>query len=346
MRILIDMTHPMHVHFFRHAIRRWREAGHEVRITSRDKDITLALLDEFGLEHTRLGRARRGVAGLALELAERARGLSRVIRDFRPHVAAAEAGTFLVYGCLPHRVPAVVFSDTEHAALANAITYPLARVVITPRSYRRCAGRRHVRYDGYQALAYTHPNVFTPDPTALVSEGLEPGEPFSIVRLVAWAASHDIGDHGVRNLREVVETLSAYGRVLLSSEKPLPPDLQPLALRGPRANMLHLQAFARLFFGESATMASECAMLGTPAIFVSTSRRGYIDEQQARYGMVFSFNDPQTGQAQALAQARALLEDPHTPERWQQKRRAMLAELIDVAAFVAETVPQYARSRP
>jgi hypothetical protein len=37
--------------------------------------------------------------------------------------------------------------------------------------------------------------------------------------------------------------------------------------------MLHLQAFARLFFGESPTMASECAMLGVPAIFLSTSRR-------------------------------------------------------------------------
>ena len=110
--------------------------------------------------------------------------------------------------------------------------------------------------------------------------------------------------------------------------------------------MLHLQAFARLFFGESATMASECAMLGTPAIFLSTSRRGYIDEQQDRYGMVFSFNDPQTGQAQALAQARALLDDPATPERWQQKRRAMLAELIDVTAFITETVPQYARLKP
>lgn len=346
MRILVDMTHPMHVHFFRHAIDRWRAAGHEVRITSRDKDITLALLDEFGLAHTPLSRARRGVTGLALELAGRARALARVIREFRPHVATAEAGTFLVYGCLPGRVPSVVFSDTEHAAVSNAITYPLAAAVITPRSYRKRAGRRQVRYDGYQALAYTHPRVFAPDPSALVAEGLEPGEPFSIVRLVAWAASHDVGDHGVQNLRDVVETLGAYGRVLLSSEKPLPPDLQPLALRGPRTNMLHLQAFARLFFGESATMASECAMLGTPAIFVSTSRRGYIDEQQDRYGMVFSFNDPHTGQAQALAQARALLDDPATPERWQQKRRAMLAELIDVAAFITETVPQYARSQP
>ena len=346
MRILVDLTHPMHVHFFRHAIARWQGEGHTLCLTSRDKDLTRALLDEFGLGHLRIGRgARRGPVGLAVELVERAWGLSRVVRRFRPDVAAAEAGTFLVYGCLAHRVPVVVFSDTEHARLSNAITYPLARAVITPRAYQKDVGHKHVRYDGYQQLAYTHPTYFTPDPAALEAEGLRPGEPFIVVRLVNWGASHDVGDYGVRNLRQVIETLSPYGRIILSSEKPLPPDLQALTLRGPRRNMLHLQAFARLFFGESATMAAECAMLGTPAIFLSTSRRGYIDELQARYEMVFSFNDPRTGQAEALTRARALLEDPATPAHWEAKRQRMLAELIDVTDFIARTVPCYARAQ-
>jgi predicted glycosyltransferase len=344
MRILVDITHPAHAHFFRHAIRRWQNEGHAVRITSRDKDIAIALLDEFGFEHTTIGHARRGVAGLGIELVERAWGLGRVIREFRPQVATAIAGTFIVYGCLPYRVPTVVFYDTEHARLSNAITYPLARAVVTPRAYQKDAGAKHIRYDGYQELAYTHRSVFTPDPSALTAEGLEPGEPFIIVRLVNWGASHDVGDYGVKNLRGVIDALSSYGRVILSSEKMLPPDLQALTLRGPRQNMLHLQAFARLFFGESATMASECGMLGTPAIFLSTSRRGYIDEQQNRYDMVYSFNDPDTGQAQALAKARELLEDPATPDIWQAKREKMLAELIDVTAFIDETVRRFARS--
>ncbi len=346
MRILVDLTHPMHVHFFRHAIARWQREGHALCLTSRDKDITCALLDEFGLAHIRIGRgARRGPLGLAVELIERAWGLSRVVRRFRPDVAVAEAGTFLVYGCLAGRVPVVVFSDTEHARLSNAITYPLARAVITPRAYRRDVGRKHVRYNGYQQLAYTHPAYFAPDPSALAAEGLRPGEPFLIVRLVNWGASHDVRDFGVRDLRQVIEALSPYGRVILSSEKPLPPDLEALALRGPRRNMLHLQAFARLFFGESATMAAECAMLGTPAIFLSTSRRGYIDELQARYEMVYSFNDPRTGQAEALDKARALLADPDTAARWQVRRQRMLAELIDVTDFIARTVPAYARAQ-
>jgi predicted glycosyltransferase len=345
MRILVDITHPMHVHFFRHAIDRWRAADHEVRITSRDKDVTLTLLDEFSLAHTQIGKhARRGIAGLGIELIERAWGLGRVVRNFRPHVAVAEAGTFVVYGCLPYRVPVVVFSDTEHADVSNTITYPLAKAVITPRAYQKSVGAKHIRYNGYQQLAYTHPNVFTPDPAALAAEGLAPDEPFSIVRLVSWQASHDVGDYGVKNLREVIATLADYGRVILSSESTLPPDLRQYALRSPLKNMLHLQAFARLFLGESATMASECAMLGTPAIFLSTSRRGYIDELQDRYGMVYSFNDPKTGQQNALAKARELLDDPATPARWRAKRDHMLADLIDVTDYITRIVIEYART--
>ncbi len=345
MRILVDITHPAHAHFFRHAIRRWQAAGHAVLITSRAKDIAQALLAEFGFEHTPIGRARPGIAGLAVELVERAGALHRLAGDFRPDVATAVAGTFAVYGMLPRRVPTVVFYDTEHARFANAITYPLAAAVVTPRAYNRSAGRRHIRYNGFQELAYTHPSVFTPDPAALAREGLAPGEPFSIVRLVNWGASHDVSDYGVTSLESAVSALARHGRVVISSEKPLPAHLQAMQLKGPHTNMLHLQAFARLLFGESATMASECAMLGTPAIFLSTSRRGYIDELQARYDMVYAFHDPHTGQQEALAKAEALLTDPDVPAAWQRKRAAMLAELIDVTAFICATVERHARPR-
>jgi predicted glycosyltransferase len=345
MRILVDITHPAHAHFFRYAIRNWRSAGHEVCITSRQKDMTGQLLAEFGYEHIEIGKARHGMAGLALDLAERAWGLGKVIRQFEPDVATAIAGTFIVYGCLPYRVPTVVFYDTEFARVANAITYPLATAVVTPRAYRDSIGRKHVRYAGFQETAYTHPDVFTPDPSVLALEGLEPGEPFSSVRMVSWRASHDMGRHGIQNLRDVIDTLKPYGRVVLTSETGLPADLHGLVLKGPRRNMLHLQALARLYFGESATMAAECAMLGTPAIFVAPFTFGNIDELQGRYAMAYYFLDPERDLARALEQARALLEDPQTPALWQARRRKMLAELVNVTDFVTELVPGYARSK-
>ena len=37
----MDITHPAHVHFFRHAIAELRARGHDVAVTTRRKDITL-----------------------------------------------------------------------------------------------------------------------------------------------------------------------------------------------------------------------------------------------------------------------------------------------------------------
>ncbi len=37
-----------------------------------------------------------------------------------------------------------------------------------------------------------------------------------------------------------------------------------------------LLAYATLFIGEGATMASECAVLGTPAIYVNSLQLGYL----------------------------------------------------------------------
>jgi hypothetical protein len=236
-----------------------------------------------------------------------------------------------------------VFYDTEHARVSNAITYPLATAVATPEAYEGDIGKKHLRYAGFHELAYTHPRVFTPDPSVLAEEGLQENEPFSIVRLVNWQASHDIGDSGVPDLHAVVDTLSQYGRVILSSESPLPDDLKHLQLQGTYKNMLHLQAFARLLYGESATMASECAMLGVPAIFVSSSKRGYINTLQDKYDMVYSFNAIENRQAKSLAKAVELLENPETPTLWQHKREKLLAELIDVTQYIVDTLRHYAK---
>ena len=45
-------------------------------------------------------------------------------------------------------------------------------------------------------------------------------------------------------------------------------------------------AHCRAFVGESATMASECAVLGVPAIYAAQTGRGYTNEQESRYGLV------------------------------------------------------------
>ena len=68
MKILIDISHPAHVHYFKYAYHAWKEHGHQIKVVSRDKDITLQLLREYGIPNQVLSKVRTGFWGLSFEL--------------------------------------------------------------------------------------------------------------------------------------------------------------------------------------------------------------------------------------------------------------------------------------
>jgi hypothetical protein len=89
-----------------------------------------------------------------------------------------------------------------------------------------------------------------------------------------------------------------------------------------------------MLVGESSTMASEAACLGTHALFVSRSGRGVNDEQEVRYGLVHNF----TGGAEdrALERVADLLARDDLKADAAARRERLLAETIDVTAFLVE----------
>ena len=107
-----------------------------------------------------------------------------------------------------------------------------------------------------------------------------------------------------------------------------------MRFRGRVSDMHHLMAYCAGFFGESATMASECAVLGVPAVYAANSPRGYTDEQESRYGLVRNVRELS---AASLEQALDWLLS-QTLDAAGLKREVLLSESVDVAAFVADTV--------
>ncbi|ROR29703.1 DUF354 domain-containing protein [Inmirania thermothiophila] len=340
MRILIDINHPAHVHFFRHPMALLRERGHEVVVTSRDKEVALPLLEALGIEHRALS-AHRGGGALALlrELVQRDRALVRIARAERIERMAAIGGTFVAHAGALLRIPALVFYDTENARLQNAITYPLAARVHVPRCYRGWLPRRHARYAGYHELAYLHPSRFTPDREVARANGLADDRPTFLVRTVAWTANHDLGERGwsAALLRAVVSHLAAAGRVLVSAEGALPRDVEPYRYRGAPEALHHVMAFCRLYVGESATMASECAVLGVPAIYAAHTGRGYTDEQELRYGLVRNVRELTWAAMREAIEAMLGAPQGH----WHEARARLLADTIDVARYVADAIERY-----
>ena len=281
--------------------------------------------------------------GLAVEFVQRGVELWRVVERFRPHFLAGVMGpSIAAVGRLRRvlgrdRARVAVFYDTEIAKLTNVFAYPLADYVCTPDCYQGVVHGRHVRYPGYHELAYLHPNRFTPDKQVVRRAGVDPDAPYFVVRFVSYEASHDLGTRGLALGRkvELVHALAAQGRVLVSSEGPLPAELEGYRTRIPVQDIHHMLAFARLLVGESATMASECAVLGVPSIYVSPLGRGYTDEEETRYGLVKNFTGARFGD-DFVAAARALATDPELAARAHAARKRLLADKVDVTAWMLE----------
>ncbi len=338
MRILIDISHPAHVHFFRQPIRLLKQRGHEVMITSREKEIAIDLLDELDLPHEVLSvQARGGLFALGKELLTRTHALYHVVKSFQPDVMAAIGGVSIVHAGNLTGIPSLLFYDTENATLQNAITYPFASCVIVPRCYNAWVPkRRHLRYAGYHELSYLHPDYFTPDKECAIANGLATDGDTFLIRLVSWQASHDVGECGWNPdlLQQTIDKLSARGKVLISAEGKLAPTFAPYQYQGKISDIHHVMAYCRAFIGESATMASECAVLGVPAIYAATTGRGYTDEQEEIYGLVRNISTLEWPSIDSAMND--LLKWP--AEHWQQAHQQLLADTIDVPAFVASVI--------
>jgi len=213
--------------------------------------------------------------------------------------------------------------------------------ICTPSCYRDDLGPKQVRYNGYHELAYLHPNRFTPNPAVLNELGLTEDDRFIIVRFVSWEASHDVGQHGIRDKVGLVKALEQYGRVLITSEGALPPELQPYQIRVSPEKLHDLLYYATLYVGEGGTTASEAAMVGTHAIHISTT---------AKYCGAFSkLKDYQilwTTETDEKVKiiVNELFQNEHLRQIGKEKRKKIINESIDVTAFMVWLVENYPSS--
>lgn len=347
MKILVDMVHPADVHFFKHCITRFLQAGHDVLITSRKKDMTIELLDVMGFQHRVISTLGKGRSGLFCELVQRDMRLWKTARAFGPDILIANNSPCASHIAWLLKRPSLVFDDTEIHRYSHMLYAPFVTEVHSPTCYRIPQKRKHRRYPGYHALSYLHPSYFQPNPEILMKAGLSPDENMVIVRFVAWGAMHDIGLTQIsqQNKYRLIQTIEQSGaRVLISSETLLPPDLEPYRLRLPSSVVHHLLYYVNFVIGESATMCAEAAVLGTPAIYCDEVGRGYTDELEERYGLCWNFEPREFDSL--LQQTHALLAlGKCTRQHFAQAHSRLLTESIDVSLYQTEQIQRIAAER-
>jgi len=336
MKIIIDISHPAHVHFFRYAYEIWQEHGHQVKLVARDKDVTLKLLDDYNYPYEVLSKQGSGLTGLSIELLTHAKKLYKLAKDFKADVIMEIGGTFIVHVCKLLRIKGIVFTDTEHARLSNAITFPFATKICTPTSYMDNLGTKQVRYNGFQELAYLHPNYFIPNPESLTASGLQKDEKFYVVRFVSWGASHDVGKVGLTNEEKIrlVKGLSRHGKVLIASEGELPSELEPFKVRISPTKIHDLMYYAQMYAGEGATMASEAAILGTPSVYINPLILGYLNEINNKYHLLLQFSKGEP----AITKVLELAENQNLKNEFRTRHDLMLNEKIDVTAWMVDFI--------
>ena len=117
--------------------------------------------------------------------------------------------------------------------------------------------------------------------------------------------------------------------VYISSEKELPEELKEYKLPTPASAIHSVLAFADLYLGDSQTMATEAALLGTPAIrsnsFVGENDMSNFKMLENKYGLlrnIASFDE-------VLKTVQEFSETSRKSE-WMQKKEAYYASVGDI----------------
>jgi predicted glycosyltransferase len=271
--------------------------------------------------------------------------MAMIFRRLRPDLAVSTGVPYSVQAARLCGTPSIAFSDTEIATLVIQAVIPFVSAICTPSCFDTDLGPKQVRYNGYHELAYLHPNRFTPDPSILSTYGIGESEPFILVRISSADSSHDMGEKGsyLDNCNLVSESichLEQFGRIILTSELPLPDKLSKYQSNVPPHKILDLLSFATLYVGEGATMASEAGVLGIPWIYVSNSRRGYLRDQEENYGLGRTVPDWKS----AGSVGAEWMNQPDRESSWREKREKLLRDKIDVTEFITRFIEGWPQS--
>jgi predicted glycosyltransferase len=143
---------------------------------------------------------------------------------------------------------------------------------------------------------------------------------------------------------KIVEILRPHGQVIISSEGVLSGELESYSTKVRPQDMLHLLAGARIFIGDSQTMAAEAGVLGTPFIRYNdfVGKIGYLDELENKYQLGYGIKTEQ--EASMMEAIESLLNNDQLSEAWKEKRTTLLHDKTDLSKLVVWFILKYPES--
>ena len=347
MNVLIDINHPAHVHLFRNVHAMLVEHGNKVLVVVKEIPSAMKLLDLYGIPYLNIGKKDDNIMK---------KGLDQVVYDKRLLKIVHEHHIDLGLGSsinIPHvsklsKMKSVILDDDDDEVepLFTQFGHPFADTILSPVGTPR-KSKKTVFVNAYHELAYLHPNRFKPDASVLQDAGVKAGEPYFILRFNAFKAHHDAGVVGltIENKRRLVHYLESKGKVFITTERDIDDEFKPYQLNVSPEKAHSLMYYATMLVGDSQTMTSEAAVLGTPAIRCNTfvGRIHYLEEEEHKYGLTYGFRPDEA--EKMFEKINELLAMPNLKEVWQTRRQKLLSEKIDYTQFLAWFVENYPESK-
>ena len=345
MNILIDIGHPAHVHLYRNFYSEMKAKGHDILVTVKNLPSATGLLELYGIPYMLIGSRGGTLAAKAFRQVQFDLTLLRIARRFSIDIGLGSSIT-LAHASRFCRMKSVIFDDDDDLVqpLMVKFGHPFADLIVSPSSLERArASEKALFYPGYHELAYLHPARFSPDPDVLIDAGIRPGERYFIMRFNAFRAHHDKGVRGLtaEQKMDLVKQLEPHGRVFITTEANIEPELAAYQLRISPEKAHSLLSLATMFIGDSQTMTSEAAVMGVPALRCNTlaGSISYLHEQEETYGLTYAYKPEEFNRMQDKIEG--LLGNPDLHDEWQRRRKAMLKDKIDVTAFMVWLVENY-----
>jgi hypothetical protein len=332
MRILIDIGHPAHVHLFKNFAKEMMKNGHAVLFSARDKDVAIKLLDAYELPYEKRGKGYSGIKK-AIGMFAIDWKIIKIAKRFKPDVMIGASGNcYIAQAAWLLGVKSIIFEDTDLMIWQFRLMKPFADQIVTPKGFSIDLGKKHVRYNGFKELSYLHPNWFSEEKI----KGLK--KPYVLMRFVSFAAQHDSGKGGFSLEWKIkfAKELAKHAHVYITSEAEMPKELERFRLKLAPEKMHSVMKGARLYVGDSQTMATEAACLGVPVVRCNefVGEMSNFDELERKYKLMFSIKDPK----KALAKALALVTDKDALATWEKRRKKLFEDKIDLTRFMIELV--------
>lgn len=273
MRIVFDLTHPAHVNFFKHAIRRLNEEGNDILVLGLKRGVLPRIITrEFGGYNPEFIGVHRGTK-LSIILDANIKRFFRIffyLRKKHVHLGLAHGfvlGTAL--RCL--NVRNLQFDDDPERRVKFLLEKLTSTQLFLPVFGSDWNGACVFR--ALKEWAYLSPSYFKPDEGALQRRGVQ-RKRYLFVREVSTATLNYARQRpGTVATFARLLSLPAEYRVILSLEDKSTRDWYPaewILLEEPVDDIHSLMYHSTLVIASGDSMAREGAMLGVPSIYCGT----------------------------------------------------------------------------